>query len=277
MENVVRTVYGSSLQTAQFCNLPYNLEANTTLNEKFGVQAGVAPSTTPTIKYYGIGNGGHSFATGSSNIPYVQSLEHQATDAALFNHIPFVLRATDNDLDATTAANYAMRTIITVDSTQYIAYYLKRLDFSAAVIQTQIQTQNGSTSSTSTFTPTSANLSPTAVQLTTNGVNSLEGVYAVVSATVNMTLTATECQEILNAATILYGDPQYAVISEMCTCSGVDKSVALNNGTGGFFNEAIAVQVCSFMSTFHSVYSSQTGISGTLQLGSAEPMIVVSA
>lgn len=285
MENVVRTVYGSALQTTQFCNLPFSLQQNTTLNEKFGVQSGVVPSSTPTVKYYCIGNGGHSFSSGTNNIALVQSLEHLATDAALFSHLPFVLRATNNDLDATTAAKYALRTVITVGTTPYIAYYLKRLDFSAATVQTQVQTQTSTgsgaslsvTSSNSTFTPSAANLSPTAVQLTTNGVNALAGTYALVSATVGMQLTAAECQEILNAATILYGSPQYAVISEIGLCSGVDKSVPLSTGSGVFFNEAVAVQVCSFVSTFHSVYASQTGISGTLQLGSAEPMITVSS
>lgn len=275
MENVTRTVYGSALQTAQYSKLPFNLIQNTTLNEKFNIQSGIAPSEMPTVGYYCIGNGGHKFQSGIGGVALIKSLEHKATDAALFSHLPFVLRAVNNDLTLTQRAKYALRKQVTINSVDYIAYYLKRIDTSAAVIAMKLQTTNNGTTSTSSFVPTAGNLSPTPTEITNSGVNPLQGQYAIVSSTLGLTLTADECQEILNAAAIIYGDEGYAVISEIGLCSGVDKVISLPGGDS--FTEAIAVQVTSHIGTFHSVQAARTGIAGTLELGSAEPMLTLSA
>lgn len=272
MSNTTRTVYGSLLQTYQYANLPFQMLPNSTLNEKFGVQSGVLPTNTPHVGYYAIGNGGHSFTTGANGVPKPDFYTHQPTDPALYKHLPFVLRATNNDLTAAQAAKYALRTTLTVGSNTYYAYYLKRLDLSSAVPSVSIQTKNNGTTSTRVFAPTSANLTPTPVPIGNEASNSISGTYAVVNATVPIVLTAEECQEIINAATILYGDPALAIISEIAICSGEDKSVPISTGSGTLFNEAVGVQVVSFMQTLHSVYMAQTGISGTMQIGSYEPM-----
>lgn len=273
MENVTRTLYGQMLQTAQFSNLPFDLIPNTTLNEKFGVQAGVAPASTPSVGYYCIGNGGHSLQSGAQGIALIKTLQHSSLDAALFKHLPFVLRATNNDLTVDERRKYALRTAVTYNSTNYFAYYLKRIDMTGAAVAMKLQTNNNGSITTSTFVPTSANLDPTPAQLSTNGVNSLQGQYGLVSATLGLALTAAECQEILNAATIIYGDPAYAIISEIGLCSGVDKIVSL--ASGGQFNEVVACQIASHVSTMHVLQDSSTGVGGTLQIGAAEPLLVI--
>ena len=50
---VTRSAYGSALQSTQWPGLPFNLLANTTLNEKFSINPGVAPAngTTPKAVY----------------------------------------------------------------------------------------------------------------------------------------------------------------------------------------------------------------------------------
>ena len=274
MENVTRTVYGAQLQTNQFGNSAFEMLDNTTLNEKFNIQAGVEPVKTPAVGYYAIGNGGHSTAMGAGNIPLIRSLEHLATDAALYSHLPFVLRTVDNDLTQAVRAKYALRKQITVDSTPYIAYYLKRIDVASGIPQLKLQTTNNGVTSTSTFVPSATNLSPTPPALSESNVNTLKSQYAIVSQPIPFSLTASEVAEILNAAAIIYGDEAYAVISEMSLCSGEDKAITLAGGD--VFNEAVAVQCCSFISTFHMLAASRTGISGTLELGSAEPLLTVS-
>lgn len=273
MENVTRTLYGQMLQTAQFSNLPFDMVPNTTLNEKFSVQSGVVPATMPSVGYYCIGNGGHTFQTGVGGLAIIQTLQHSATDAALFSHLPFVLRATNNDLTISERAKYGLRVPVTYNSTSYIAYYLKRIDMTAAALSMKIQSSNNGSTTTATFVPTAANLSPEAAQLTTNGANILQGQYGLVSATLGLNLTAAECQEILNAAAIIYGDSAYAIISEIGLCSGVDKVVSLPNGDS--FTEVIACQVASHVSTMHVLQAASTGVGGTLQIGAAEPLLVL--
>lgn len=275
MENVVRTVYGSKLQTAQYGKSSFTADENSTLNEKFSIQSGIAPTGIPAVGYYAIGLGGHKTTVGSDSIPLVKTVEHLATDAALYKHLPFVLRTTDNDLTTTERAKYALRKTVTIDSIQYYAYYLKRLDLTAAVPTIKLQTTNNGVTSTSTFVPTADNLSPTAPDLTSSGSNELTSQYAIVSATVDLVLTQAEVEEIINAATIIYGDSAYAVISEIALCSGEDKSITLSNGD--LFTEAVCVQVCSHISTFHMLAATSTGVDGTLQIGSAEPLLVLSA
>lgn len=274
MENVTRTVYGAQLQTNQFGNSEFQMLDNTTLNEKFNIQAGVEPANTPAVGYYAIGNGGHTTAMGAGNIPLIRSVEHLATDAALYNHLPFVLRTVDNDLTQAERTKYALRKQITVDSTPYIAYYLKRIDVASGIPQLKLQTTNNGVTSTSTFVPSATNLSPTPPALSESNVNTLKSQYAIVSQPIPFSLTAAEVAEILNAAAIIYGDEAYAVISEMSLCSGEDKAITLAGGD--VFNEAVAVQCCSFISTFHMLAASRTGITGTLELGSAEPLLTVS-
>ena len=85
-----------------------------------------------------------------------------------------------------------------------------------------------------------------------------------------MSLTGSEVNEIINAAAIIYGDPAYAIISEIGICSGVDKTIDLGNGVT--FNEAVAVQICTFINTIHILNATPDGVGGTLQLGSSEPI-----
>lgn len=273
--NLTRTLYGSSLQTTQFAQLPFDMKANTTLNEKFGIQSGVAPAAgqMPKVGFYCIGNGGHAYQTGAGGIPILTVVPHVATDAALYQHLPFVLRAIGSDLTPTQQQAYALRKIITVNSLQYIAYYLKRLPTNAAVVELQIETITNGVPTITEFVPSSANLNPTPPNLG-GGSNPLLSQFALCSSLLPMILTADECQELLNAATILYGDPNYAIISEMGICSGVDKTVTIEGGAT--FNEAIAVQICSHLATFHAITYTATGVNSNLNLGTNDPLLVVS-
>lgn len=273
MSSTNRTIYGSVLQTTQYAKTPFSLVPNTTLNEKFNVQAGIVPPTVPSVGYYCIGNGGHKLQTGANGLALIQALSHSATDAALYSHLPFVLRPVTNDLTITERAKYILRTQVSYNSQNYIAYYGKRLDMSSAQLTMKIQTNVNGTTTTASFVPAAANLSPTPPTINNTGVNPLAGQYALVSSTLGLALTAAETQEIINAATIIYGDPAYAIISEIGMCSGVDKAITLSNGDT--FQEAIAVQITSHVSTFHLLQSASNGVTGTLQIGSAEPMLVL--
>jgi hypothetical protein len=251
----------------------------TTLNEKLGIQAGVAiPSGSyPTVAYYSVGNGGHTFSAGQSGIPFPELYQHQPSDAALFNHMPFVLRQQNNDLIPAQRANYALRKEITIGSTVYIAYYLRRIDMTAVSVTLQHRVDHTNYVTSNAFTPTADNLSPTPTILSNSNVNTVSGDYLVASAPLTVSMTADDVTEYLNAAQILYGDQNYAIISEMALCSGYDKTITISASTGAFnFNEAILVQPVAFIADFQMLQYANQGLNKTLDSGGNCPLFVIS-
>jgi hypothetical protein len=275
MQTTTRTIYSSYLQTVLLRGKPFQMAANSTLNELLQIQSGVAPTVTPTLKYYAIGNGGHSMVIGANGIPLTNPVQHDATDAGLYHQLPFILRELGNDIDVVMQANYALRRIETHNGLQYIAYYLRRLPDTDTPDMEYLTVSNGVTTTTA-FTPNSTNLNPTPPALNNSGVNTLAGDYVASSSKVAINLSAAEVTELLNVANIIYGDPGYAIISEIALCSGVDKVVQSANGVGGSgaminFNEAIAVQCLSFLNTFFSMPMNTSGASILLDVGTSEP------
>jgi hypothetical protein len=276
MDNIVRTVYGSYLQSCQLLGLPFALATNSTLNEKFQVQPGVLPNSgvLPTCRYFAIGNGGHKLnITNGLYIP--EPIQHLTTDAALYNHLPFVLREPTNDLTSAQQAAYGLRVAETHNGVNYIAYYLKRIDFTGVAVSMQYKTINADGSVTTTpFQPDTSNLNPNPQALSPTGVNVATGDYVMASAPVPITLTADDVTEILNVANIIYGDPNAAIVSEIALVSGVDKVIAVGGSGQPTFNfkEVIAAQVDTFINTFYALNFSQDGVENVVDCGAVEPL-----
>jgi len=277
MENVVPTIYGAHLQTAQFHQLPYVVLPYTTLNEKLGVQSGVAQPTGsyPSVKYFAVGNGGHSFTSGADGIPTPSLYQHASSDASLFSQLPFVIRAQGDDITPAMRANYALRKEITIAGSAYIAYYLRRIDMSAVAISLQ---NVGANNAITAFTPTADNLSPTPTLLSTTNVNVLADVYLRCTAPLSVGMTAGETTEFLNATRLLYGDDSKAIISEMAMCSGYDKTITITSGAGSFnFNEAICVQPVSFISDFRAMSFNTLGFTKQINSAASTPLYITKA
>lgn len=276
MENTTRTVYGSYLQTCILMKLPFIMKENTTLNEKFGIQAGIAPGSAdvPGMRYFGVGNGGHKMSVGAGGIAIPEIVQHKGTDAALYNHLPFVLREETNDLDATARANYGLRRIETHGNKRYVAYYLKRLGLSTVVPAMEYTTVRDGASTVTAFVPDSSNLNPTPPTLSSSGVNVVSGDYVAATAKVEIALSASDVEELLNVAKVIYDDEAYAIISEVSLVSGVDKVVsspAVGN-TVINFNEVIAAQVVSHVNAFHPMKYANGGTSMLLDIGNSEAL-----
>jgi hypothetical protein len=276
----VRTLNGVYLQDCLFQGLPFVLSQYTTLNEKFNIQPSsvIAPGTYPTLGYLAIGNGGHQSVTGNGGIPLVSSLQHKATDNALFNHLPFVLRPVASDLTLLERENYALRKEITVNSQVYVAYYLKRILMTDITVTKQYVSVTGGVSTVTPYVATQLDLSPTPVQLVSGGVNAIAGDYLVCKSQLDVSFTQAECTELMSAAIILYGSDNYAIISEIAICSGVDKIISVTPSVGSPFNftEAVGVQVVSFTSAYHLVKETSSGITKLLDVGTNEPLLTVS-
>ena len=265
--------------------LPYAISPNSTLNQKFGIQATLVPdiSVLPSLGYYAIGNGGHQFTLGTSGtstaaISKPEPVQHRGTDAALYNHTPFVLRLLTNDLTAAAMLQYALRRIETHNGVQYAAYYLKRLVLTEVTPAMEYVTVSNGISNVSAFIPTSANLNPIPPALSSTGVNIVSGDYVSATAKLNIILSTDDIAELINVAMVLYNDANYAIISEIALCSGVDKIVTspvAGNATINF-KEAIAVQVLSFVNTFFPLNYSGNSCELLLDVGCSEPVFSLS-
>lgn len=279
MENFTRTAYGSNLQASQLLGIPVKILPNTTLNEKFNIQSGIAISTTdvPKMRYAAIGNGGHRLTVGASGIPLPEPLQHSPTDAALFNHIPFVLRELTNDLSAQDRLKYALRRIETHDTTTYVAYYLKRLDYTDVVTALNYKSVTNGVTTTTPFLPTSTNLSPTPAATSPVGANLTTGDYVTSSAKIPFSLSEADVTELINVAVIIYGLAAYAIISEVALVSGVDKLITASSSNNGSFsfNEVIGAQVVSFMEGFYALNFTNTGLDLVLEVGATESLYVL--
>lgn len=278
MRKITRTVYGSKLQTSLLLNLPFTITKNTTLNEKFDIEAGTPTPNgiIPSLRYFTIGNGGHRVVTGADTIPYTEPLTHRATDAALFNHIPFVLREPTNDLTVTERAKYGLRREETHNGRNYFAYYLKRLNIAEEVLAEMHYTkvQDG-VSTTVPFEPTTAHLNPEPPEIPNTGVNSTNGDYLSASAIVPIEFEAKDVEELVNVAKILYDNENLALISEFGLCTGVDKTVTGQGAGGAQFNylEAVGVQIAMHVTAYYPVGYTNEGFDFKLQVGKTEPLI----
>lgn len=275
MDNIVRTVYSSYLQTCGLLKLPFELKANTTLNEKFNIQSGVAPTVEqiPTLGYFAIGNGGHKYVTGAGGISVPEPVQHRATDAALFNHLPFVLREPELDLSPAQRTNYALRKQVTYNGKSYWAYYLKRFTRDNVKASMEYRVVNNGVTVTSPFVPNSSNLNPTPPDLNSSGVNVVTGDYVASTAKFELNLAEEDVAELLHVAQVMYDDDAYAIISEIGLCTGVDKVVSASGVSGNFnFTEVIAAQIATFVSIHSAVKFSSNGIQILLDVGASESL-----
>lgn len=274
---VTRTCYGVFLQTIKQLGLPFTLIANTTLNEKLGFQAGVAPNASeiPNMQYLAIGNMGHTTVVADDGSHEAIPVPHRSKDAAPYNMIPLVLRETTDDLTQAERERFRGRVLETHGGKQYYAYYLLRLPLQGVTSQLQrIEVIDGVATVTN-YVPTTDDLNPTPPQISNSGVvlGSNDSVSASTIVTVN--LDAAVIAEILNAHLIRTGSARSPVISELALVSGVDRDVQGSSGSSGSFmyKEVIAAQVNVFISTNHPIGYSSNKATFTLDVGGTEPTL----
>lgn len=274
MKSLIRTPYGIYLQNVLYSGLPFSMIPFTTLNEKLNILKNIAPpaNTYPQLKYFCIGNGGHEVSMGANNIPKVIPTQHLSTDASLFKPMPFVLREPQNDLTPQERALYSLRREETYNGKKFVAYYLRRIDYSLARTEMKLfqVDEKGNRIQESPFVPDSRNLNPTPQKLSSSGLNVIKGQYISVETNIDLIFTAEQAQELRNVANIMYADEELAIVSEVGLVSGMDRTINLTNGSQ--FKEVIAAQVCHIAHTAHSAYTNDLGFKMALAVAAAEPL-----
>jgi len=276
MNVLTTTLWSTFLQTCAHLKTPFKIFDHTTLNEKQQINASaqLLAGEMPSLKYYAIGNGGHRYVAGKNGFPLISPIQHLADHAALYNQLPFVLRAMDNDLSADERNAYAMRSIFPWEGRNYYAYWLKRLDLSGVVPGLKSTIVEDGVSNTTEYIPTTACLNPVAPDISNTTAVTTSGEYLSSSAILSIPFTERDVTELLNVAKILYNDEQYAVISEFAFVTGVDRVLSIPI-TGGSINylEAIAAQVATFVSAYYQMVFNTKGFDFRMEVGAVEPLL----
>lgn len=271
MENLVRTVYGAAVQTSTLTGVPLVLKQYTTLDEKFkgaSLPPTLAPGEIPTLNVLVIGDGGHHVKTAADGLMVPKILQHRATDAALFRHRPFVmdLIPEGGSTVVPNKAGYCLGVYIppTGGALQgHFAYYGKVLTPDNLVVQTNVVTVVNGVTTTEPFVPNSGNLSPVPPVVPPAGANTTDGTYVTTTAKINVNFTPDEVADYLYVSKVLYGDDDFATISEMGFCTSVNPS---NHLTGKAF------QVAAHMGCFYAMKQLQNGLDIIVDVGVTEPM-----
>ena len=279
--NVTRTVYGATVQSALLLGLPQTFPQFTTLNEHLSIQKDTLPAVSdrPSLGYYVWGNRGHSMIVGTDGIALNEVVQHRATDAGLFGQLPFVLRETNQDLTAVDRAKYVLRRQEERAGVLYYAYYGRRLDkTNLAVGMYYTEVQDG-VSTVTNFVPTQANLTPSPQQVSNTATNLINADYVSARARMQIAMTEQDVAEMLNVAKVIYDDERYAIVSELGLCTGVDKMInAPAYGGGSFqFNEVIGCQIASHVAVYNPLLQTNTGVSIEMDVGVNEPLYALAA
>jgi hypothetical protein len=268
-DNVTPTLYGILLQSSLYINVPLTYMKFTTLNEKFNVQADVFPSvnSAPSVSYFGIGNGAHTSEPGPNGLSKNKQRQHKPFEAALLNHLPFVLREPNNDLTPAQRAKYAMRREETHNGLRYIAYYLKRIEKLNVTATAWYTTVVNGEANTTKYEPDSSVLNPVPDDIGPP----VEALADLVSAStiIDLSLDSDDVLELLNVSNVLYADEGFAVLSEICLVSGVDRDIQVTSGVGGTvnFREVIGAQVTAFINTNQDLTAANQGVDLSVDIG----------
>ena len=275
-EKMQRTVYGVYLQTCQLLGKTPDIKPNTTLNQRLNIHPNEVFSQAdfPTMKYLAIGNNGVTYhIDGNGEIEFREAY-HIARDSGLFRPMPVLMRELSDDIGAAERLRYRGRRVEEHGGRRYAVYYLYVLDLSNTIPQMEYNTvdENGNVITT-THVPTLEDLNPTHHTPNSQGVIATSGDYLNVTAKFDVILTTQDIAEIVNCATIIYGDPRKAIISEYATLYGVDRLLP-GEFSGAMLNytEVVGATIHSFGTGMYALKYFNKSLTLTLDAGCVEPL-----
>ena len=270
--NSQRTIYGLEMQAAHLIEQLHTIRPNTTLNEKFSLFENEAIGSDPAddqdfaIRYLALGVGGQSVADGTNSYSYSQ---HSPLDAALFEHIPFIMREVTNDLSSVEQEKYRFKVAVTIDNVDYYQYFLRKIDMVNDFTTNTYKIIPGTTGTANLIeltTNTSAHLNPVPRTTSYNSVE--ESVFVSKAVKLKFSLTPTELTEISNAIDIIFGAAAVKPLTEIGICGGLDKQI-------GGKTEAIMTQIYHFVGVDIDTrihYDPIIGYVRAIELGGTEPI-----
>lgn len=277
MKKSTRTIYGALLQTAQRFQQALPILPNSTLNQKFEVFQDLIPGVDemPFTQYFAIGLKGVTIDIGVDGLYVTKYREYDPRWASLLSHVPFVMRRVSEDLTPAERVPYRMRHIEVHNGVTYAAYYLKKLVLDTTAVGAEYRTIVNDIVTSNAWEPTLANLNPTPLAPNPNQVIMTGDDYVSATKKLQLVFTPNDIQEIMDAVNIIYGNPDYANITEVALVSGVDRVVTGDfNGIPSGYTEAIYAQVNDFVKTSISCPNALKGQTIDVDAGSNEPLLI---
>lgn len=278
LDGYVRTISCALAQAAAQLDKPHIPLPYTTQNELLDIHKGevVADSDNWAVRYAMIGIGGHDFTYGADSIPLLETIPHTPRHTGMYKPMPFVLRKPNDDLTAAERAKYRLRRLEEHNGETYVAYYAMALNIVDVVPRAELRkTVNGETVSTP-FTPSLADLRPTRPQLTESMKLTTTGDYLAATTKVNFSLSPAEIEEFQKVCQIIYGSINYAIISELALCQGVERALPGDfNGQVIQYQESIGMQVAYFISSSFQTVTTNRKIDITFDIGTVEPLLEI--
>ena len=272
MLSTTKTIYHTQLELARALQQPFVAMDHSTLNEKFNVFPDEEPNVGdlyPKLRYIAIGRGGHRGVLSSSGETLIEPIEHNVVHAALYEHVPFVVREVTNDLTPTERAKYGMRTTISKNGKVYFAYYLMAMDFASTPPEVEEITVLDGSVTTVPYVASPTQLNPDKILYNNDGSVISSGKHISVDSTLTLSLTEDEIAEVTNAIDVIYGDASFGTISEIGVVTAFRKSVS--STLGGIpevtYMEAIDAQVANFIPTNIDLKFTTKGITQEYSLG----------
>jgi len=219
--NSQRTMYGLNLSMNELIGLDHSDLPNTTLNEKFAILPNqpIEKGVYPKLKYLTIGIGGKQI-TDSSEFKFNK---HRSMDAALFEHVPFIMRPLSSDLVGIEREKYRLRTEEKINGIDYACYYAKVIpSYSNRNAIMEVSTSNGLTSIKEISTNDSTILNPIP-RLIEDYMDTEKSQFMVKSIKVEFSLYKSELEEINSAMMIKNGE--LSNLTEIGIAAGIDKYI----------------------------------------------------
>lgn len=272
----VRTVYGSLVMNALRWNTKLRILPNSTLNQKFKVQADALPYDTEkvTTQYFVLGVNGLEYVPFQDM--YMREWRYYSpTQAALYRHIPLVMRRLTEPLSIEERKDLRLRTIESHNGVDYECWYARLTGHNDTPAEVEKRTEINGVISPDAWSPSLNDLNPNPQQLPPDSPVENGRTYQAVTKKFQIHLSPGDIQELLNSAQIKFGDANLANITELGICSGVDRRVPGDfNGIQQNYVEAIYTQINDFMRVDFSAADSLAGKDLELDAGTSEPNFI---
>lgn len=276
MYATVKTIYHTNLELLKALEKPFTAIEHSTLNEKFDIEPNrlVTEGTYPKLQYIAIGRGGHRGRMAGDGSTLIDILQHNIKHAALYEHIPFIMRPVDNDLHASVRQNYGMRRLEEYNGTSYFVYYLKKVDYDSSYPEIQELTVSDGEVTTDEYVPLPAQLNPSPIPYSNINANDSTGKHVSVQSTIDIVLSENDISEIISAVEIIYGDVGYATISEIATVTAEVQTVDTTaGGVNLSYDEAVCAQIANFIPANIDLKFTTKEVSNQYTLGNVSPYI----
>lgn len=273
-----KTIFADLLELMRRNGTDFTPMVHSTLNEKFSVAEDMrTPSGKyPTTEYLAIGIGAHTARVGNNNRVAFDVLEHAVTDAALYSHIPHLIRPLGGDLTDAERANYAMRTLITdPQGNQWYAYYLRLLNKTPSVPEVVTFVGSDYDPEADTYEPSPSQLNPTALPISTVAANKASGKKISVSAKTRISFSEQDVEELINVINVLFdGDLGYGMISEMAIVAAHSETyISEIGGVATQYKEAVDATIQCHIPTSTAINYTRLGFHVDYTLGDVVPYI----